>query len=94
MAWYDMARLLRRSEVEIIICVSRTTLWRWERDGRFPKAIRLPGGGLRWRARVVFAWIMALPDGREEALARWGRFAARRMPAALAGRRPGLEGRP
>lgn len=78
MAWYDMFSLLTRREVCAITGLSRTTLWRYEGDGRFPVALRLPGGGLRWLAINVFRWIEALPSGREEAHARWKRLVEKR----------------
>lgn len=71
MGWDEMMRLLRRREVELITGLSRTTLWRYEGDGRFPGALRLPGGDLRWLGGDVWAWILALPSGREQARVRW-----------------------
>lgn len=29
--------------------VSKDTIWRWKRDGRFPKAVRVGPGATRWR---------------------------------------------
>ncbi|MBX5273307.1 AlpA family phage regulatory protein [Rhizobium sp. NLR17b] len=78
MAWDEMMRLLTRREVEYITGLKRTTLWRYERDGRFPGALRLPGGDLRWLGGVVWAWILALPSGQEQARTRWECLAARR----------------
>ncbi|MDK1385126.1 AlpA family phage regulatory protein [Sinorhizobium sp. 8-89] len=78
MGWDEMMRLLRRREVELITGLSRTTLWRYEGDGRFPGALRLPGGDLRWLGGDVWAWILALPSGRSKARARWENLAARR----------------
>ncbi|ASY62554.1 hypothetical protein SJ05684_c10980 [Sinorhizobium sojae CCBAU 05684] len=79
MGWDEMMRLLRRREVELITGLSRTTLWRYEGDGRFPGALRLPGGDLRWLGGDVWAWILALPSGKEQARARWEHLAARRF---------------
>ena len=72
MAWDHKKLLLTCKEVMILTGLSRTTVWRWEGDGRFPPALRLPGGGPRWLVTAVLRWIDALPSGsRAEARARW-----------------------
>lgn len=53
-------RVLRSKEVCVLLGVSHTTLWRWQRDGRFPKAIRIEGTSIYgWRESVVMSWIEA-----------------------------------
>ncbi len=61
----DSRRLIRRREVqELVGNPSRTTLWRWCRDGNFPRPIRLSSSGfLVWKLADVLAWM----DEREQA---------------------------
>jgi predicted DNA-binding transcriptional regulator AlpA len=40
-------KILRAKEVRERISISRVTLWRWERDGYFPKRVRLGGPNSR-----------------------------------------------
>jgi prophage regulatory protein len=51
--------------------VSRSTIWRWQREGDFPKAVRLGPGLTRWRLSDLEVWestrarhyAVALPAG-------------------------------
>lgn len=36
--------------------VHRTTIWRWAREGKFPKPVKLPSGTARWRASDIVKW--------------------------------------
>lgn len=36
--------------------VSKDTIWRWRREGEFPKPIRLGGKTSRWRLSEIEAW--------------------------------------
>lgn len=40
-----------------IIPIGATTLWRWVREGRFPKPVRITNRVTAWRAEDVRAWI-------------------------------------
>ena len=50
--------------------VSAMCVWRWTRDGKFPKPVRINGRNY-WRSGVIRAWIMAqgadANDHREDA---------------------------
>ena len=35
---------------------SRTTLIKWEREGRFPRRVSLGGGRVGWRWSDLYAW--------------------------------------
>ena len=37
--------------------ISRSTLWRWVNEGKFPKPIKLSEGVTVWRLEDVDAWI-------------------------------------
>lgn len=45
--------------------IGKTTLWRWIREGRFPKAIRLGANCVAWREDEVNQWIASRPRGDE-----------------------------
>lgn len=36
--------------------VSRDSIWRWKRNGTFPKAVKLGGRTTRWKLADVEAW--------------------------------------
>ena len=55
-------RYLRRSEVEARLGVTRSTLYRWMRDGEgFPEPIQLGPRAVRWRESEVEAFLAARP---------------------------------
>jgi prophage regulatory protein len=56
-------RILGEPEVRRLTNLSRTTRWRLEREGKFPKRLRLSGNRVGWQADEVLAWIAALPRG-------------------------------
>ena len=39
------------------ICVSNSSLLRWEFEGRFPRRIRMAGTSVAWIAAEVHAWL-------------------------------------
>ena len=48
---------LRESDVLELIPISRTTLWRWVRQGTFPRPVKLSNAVTVWKAGKVQAWI-------------------------------------
>jgi len=58
-----MTRIMRVGEVLELVGVSRTTLWRWTKDGRFPKPVRLPARAnlIGWKSDEVQEWMDRLP---------------------------------
>ena len=50
-------RLLRISEVEAQTGLSRSTIYEWSADGRFPPPVRLSDRVVRWVEADVEAWI-------------------------------------
>jgi prophage regulatory protein len=56
------ARILRIGEVQRRTGLSRTTLWRRERNGRFPARRDLGGGMVGWLEREVEEWIEGRPS--------------------------------
>lgn len=52
-------RLLSFHQVQPQVQLSRVTIWRWEKEGKFPKHIKL-GRSIRWRESDIQAWIDGL----------------------------------
>lgn len=50
--------LRQKQIIPHIIPVSATTLWRWVREGSFPKPKRLSGRITAWTAESVQAWML------------------------------------
>ena len=46
--------------------IGKTTLWRWVRDGHFPKPVRLGANCVAWRADDVNQWINSRPAFDDE----------------------------
>ncbi len=55
--------ILRTPDVMKATGLSRTTLWRLERSGRFPERVRLGPNSVGWVESEVLAWIDARPRG-------------------------------
>lgn len=47
---------LSDAQIAARIGVSRNSVWRWVRNGTFPKPIKLSERVTRWRASEVEAW--------------------------------------
>lgn len=56
-------RILKTREVLKASGLSRTTLWRYERAGSFPRRLKLGPNRVGWRADEVEAWIESRPRG-------------------------------
>jgi prophage regulatory protein len=91
-------RFVSWPEVRLITGLSRTTIWRLQKTGEFPKAVRISPGRIAWRASEVTAWLNpGFADGASAELG--GEAALRTAPTAGAlaqtARPPQLEeGRP
>lgn len=51
--------LLTIKQIQEQIQASRVSIWRWEKEGKFPKHIKL-GRSIRWRESDIQAWIDGL----------------------------------
>ncbi|MDE2761598.1 MAG: AlpA family phage regulatory protein [Gemmatimonadota bacterium] len=56
------SRILRPPEVVEEIGVSKASLYRWIRSGRFPPPIKLGPRRVGWRREDVDAWIAGRPN--------------------------------
>lgn len=58
-------RLLRVSEVEARTGLSRSTIYDWSADGRFPRPVRLSARAKRWVESEVEEWLDERMEKRE-----------------------------
>ena len=56
-----MDRLLRRREVEQMVGLSRTSIYRLMDSGNFPHPIRVGPRAVRWRLRDIKEWMSERP---------------------------------
>jgi prophage regulatory protein len=54
---FEPVAILDEPKVEELTSLSRTTRWRLERRGEFPKRVRLSPGRVGWRQADIEAWI-------------------------------------
>ena len=63
-------RIVRLPEACKIAGASPSTVWRWERDGHFPRRRQLvpgqAGGGVGWLLTELAAWLASRPVGSME----------------------------
>ena len=59
-------RLIGEPECREITDLSRAQRWRLERDGKFPRRLRLGPHTVRWRLSEILAWIADLPAASPE----------------------------
>jgi prophage regulatory protein len=58
-------RLIAEAECRARSGLSRVQRWRLEREGRFPRRLRLGTRTVRWRLSEILAWIADLPAAAE-----------------------------
>jgi predicted DNA-binding transcriptional regulator AlpA len=56
-------RLLSKAEVLAVVNVTYPALWKWMRDGSFPRS-RLVGNKSMWLSTDIAAWLTKLPPCR------------------------------
>jgi len=56
-------RLLTRRLLRKLVPVSDMTIWRWERDGQFPRHLTVHGRNY-WLYSEVAGWLMGHSQGR------------------------------
>jgi prophage regulatory protein len=52
----NITSFLRDTEIAIRYSISRPTVWRWVKQGKFPKPIKLGGGSTRWSTLDLQEW--------------------------------------
>ena len=58
-------RLIDAKELHRLIPVSAMTIWRWERDQRFPARIKIGPNRVAWRLSEVLLFIEEKADARQ-----------------------------
>ena len=61
----DHNRLIDAKERRLLIPYSDMHVWRLERDGKFPKRIRIGPNRVAWRLSEILAWIDEKADARK-----------------------------
>ena len=59
-------RLLRRQEMEELTGLSRASIYKLMRSGRFPLPVRVSAAAFRWRVSDIAAWIQSRPVATSE----------------------------
>ncbi len=49
--------IIREVKVRDLCGISHTTIWRLERDGKFPRRVSIVGNLVGWRLSEVLAWM-------------------------------------
>ena len=60
----DRQRIIRKPELLTMIGLSDPTIWRMERDGKFPKRLRLGGNSCGWLESEVDGWLTERMEAR------------------------------
>ena len=55
----DDLRIIRIKELAELLDVSQMTLWRWQKAGTFPRALKLGANTRGWSYNQVRAWLDA-----------------------------------
>lgn len=53
----DPNSIIRPSELCDMLSVSKTTLWRWEKDGQLPSRIKISDRAVGWRYKDIDQWL-------------------------------------
>ena len=56
-------KILRTKQVVAITGLSRVTIWRFEKAGRFPSRVQLGANSVGWIEDQIVAWLAARPRG-------------------------------
>ena len=59
-------QLLRRPDVERLVCLSRATLYELIRTGEFPRPVRIGAKAVAWRLTDIQTWIDSRPTAGSE----------------------------
>ena len=62
----DNDRLLRREDVESLVGLSRSAIYRLMRAGQFPEPLKIGPRAVRWPASEIEAWLAERPRASGE----------------------------
>ena len=63
-------RLLTRAEVERVVGLKRSALYRAMREGRFPEPLRVGPKSVRWLLSEIEKWVAGLPRSHGDGIHR------------------------
>ncbi len=55
------SKLLTQKQVVDLVGLSRTTIWRLERAGQFPRRLQVSTKAVRWNQAEILDWINSRP---------------------------------
>ena len=55
--------VLRRPDVEALTGLSRSTIYKFMKDGTFPKAVKIGSRAVGWRRADIDDWLSSLSNG-------------------------------
>ena len=55
------SKLITQKQVVDLVGVSRTTIWRLERAGQFPRRVQVSTKAVRWHQAEILDWIESRP---------------------------------
>ncbi len=55
------SKFLTQKQVVDLVGLSRTTIWRLERAGQFPRRLQVSAKAVRWNQTEIFEWISSRP---------------------------------
>lgn len=53
----EIPKLLRYEDMKRIFGISRSSLYRWEKEGDFPKRVQMGANSIAWKQEDVMEWI-------------------------------------
>jgi predicted DNA-binding transcriptional regulator AlpA len=56
--------IVREPECRRLSGLSRSTRWRLEREGKFPKRLRISENAVGWLRSDLLTWLRIIPPGR------------------------------
>lgn len=59
-------KMLRRKEVETLCGISRSTIYRWCSENRFPQSYRLGPKAVAWNANEIENWLATRPRAKDK----------------------------
>lgn len=60
---FDPERIVREADRRYITSISRTKAWKLEKEGLFPKRLRLGNRSVGWKLSELLEWVDNQPRG-------------------------------
>lgn len=66
---FNPDRIVRETDRRYITSISRTQAWKLEKEGKFPKRVRLSNRSVGWKLSELLEWVNTQPQVQKEYLA-------------------------